>query len=70
VTNFVPGVTGQEPAPRYPEFEDLGQGDTGLAAQQSGRGIEGDEAIQPARREQRSAFKQAGIAVRAAHADR
>ena len=53
----------QEPAPRNDQREDLGQGHSGLAAEEAGGFVEADQAVQPRDVEQHAAVVQATVAV-------
>src|SRR6185312_10989990 len=65
---------GKEKASRHCEIENFSEGRTGLAAENSGRGVEVEQAVdtagesRPARPQQRSVAEQANVAIAAASA--
>ncbi len=71
---FCAGSHGQKEAARDGEIENLGEGDSGFTAQDSGLRIEADEAVQPtgdarpAGGKEGAVFKQADVAIATASA--
>ena len=66
VTKQVPGVTGGNQPSGTAKLQHLVEQDAGLADHHAALGVEGEDALEPARRDQPAAIVQAGIAIGAA----